>query len=263
MTMWIDLKCHCAVKTAILSAARRDMYIETTERERETARQTDYILPGGREHQLLLVSPPPLKLLDMPASYRVLASSQTAHVVHHCRYNMLYRVFRRCSTSVESSSNWPQNVAFYSCILARFENFFVPDDIQCLISLPLHTAYTHKLFLFCRFLVCLTFYCVAVLFVGGALNQSLYLYLYLIAWPAASHPLCHSFMVWPKQTSYRQTNKQTDELLTLYTNSNWWTYTIYCQGQEAPITISVPLPVWNCSACGLVPSVSTQFMGVS
>jgi len=33
-------------------------------------------------------------------------------------------VFRRCSTSVESSSNWPQNVAFYSCIQALFENMF-------------------------------------------------------------------------------------------------------------------------------------------
>jgi len=48
-------------------------------------------------------------------------------------------VFGRCSTSLESSSNRPQNVAFYSCIQALFEIFFVPDGIQCLISRPLHT----------------------------------------------------------------------------------------------------------------------------
>jgi len=63
-------------------------------------------------------------------------------------------VFRRCSTSMESSSNRPQNVAFYSCIQALFENFFVPDGIQCLISRPLHTPFTLKRFY--RFLVCLT-----------------------------------------------------------------------------------------------------------
>jgi len=60
-------------------------------------------------------------------------------------------VFRCCSTSVESSSNRPQNVAFYSCIQALFEYFFVLDGIQCLISRPLHTAFTLKLFRFYRF----------------------------------------------------------------------------------------------------------------
>jgi len=64
-------------------------------------------------------------------------------------------VFRRCSTSVESSSNRPQNVAFYSCIQVLFKNFFVSDSIQCLISRPLYIAFTLKLFWFYRFLVCL------------------------------------------------------------------------------------------------------------
>jgi len=47
-------------------------------------------------------------------------------------------------------------VAFYSCIQALFENVFVPDGIQCLISRRLPTAFTLKLFRFYRFLVCLT-----------------------------------------------------------------------------------------------------------
>jgi len=62
-------------------------------------------------------------------------------------------VFRRGSTSVESSSNRPQNVAFYSCIQALFEKFVVPDGIQCLVSQPLHTAFTLKLFRFSFFSV--------------------------------------------------------------------------------------------------------------
>jgi len=56
---------------------------------------------------------------------------------HRCLWNRLHR---------------PQNVAFYSCIQA----FFVPDGIHCLISRPLHIAFTLKLFRFYRFLVCLT-----------------------------------------------------------------------------------------------------------
>jgi len=43
-----------------------------------------------------------------------------------------------------------------SCIQALFENYFVPDGMQCLISRPSHTAFTLKLFRFNRFLVCLT-----------------------------------------------------------------------------------------------------------
>jgi len=74
-------------------------------------------------------------------------------------------VFSRCSTSVESSSNWPQNVAFYSCIQVLFENFFVPDGIQYFLGL-----YIPLLLLNCSGFIVFN---VAVLSAGGALNQSL------------------------------------------------------------------------------------------
>jgi len=59
---------------------------------------------------------------------------------------------RREGVFVAAPQAWNrQHVAFHSCIQALFENIFVLGGIQCLISRPLHTAFTHKLFRFYRF----------------------------------------------------------------------------------------------------------------